>query len=196
MAESKDAKYKSFLSLISPLAAANFLFFCLEFILAVEVRSVSLFSDSIVFLEGASVSILLSPKLNWSAPRREAFANFSTTALLIPTCFMFWMVAANYFGAEIPSAAPLATTGAALLLANIGSLFMLSRRMVSNAAGLLSHIRTHAIMNTAIIGAAFLTWGSGTMWPDVLAGLGILYMNGDAAEHILLAARHPSAGVA
>jgi hypothetical protein len=34
------------------------------------------------------------------------------------------------------------------------------------------------------------------MWPDVLAGLGILYMNGDAAEHILLAARHPSAGVA
>lgn len=35
------------------------------------------------------------------------------------------MIAANYFGAEIPSAAPLATTGAVLLLANIGFLFML-----------------------------------------------------------------------
>jgi Co/Zn/Cd efflux system component len=142
------------------------------------------------------VSILMSPKLNWSIPRREAFAYFSTTLIVIPTFFMFWMVAANYFGAEIPSAAPLATTGAVLLLTNTAVLFMLSRGMFSNPTGSLSYIRNHAIMNTAIIGAAFLTWGSGTMWPDVLAGLGILYMNGDAAEHILLAARHPSAGVA
>jgi hypothetical protein len=73
MSESKDAKYHSVLSLISPLAAANFLFFCLEFILALEVRSVSLFSDSIVFLEGASVSVLMSSRLNWSAPGREGF---------------------------------------------------------------------------------------------------------------------------
>ncbi len=36
--------------------------------------------------------------------------------LLIPTYFMFWMIAANYLGAEIPSAAPLAATGAVLLL--------------------------------------------------------------------------------
>src|SRR5216683_3262135 len=155
MAESKDANYNSFLRPIPLLAAANLLFFCLEFVLAVEVRSVSLFSDSIVFLEGASVSVLMSPKLNWSVPGREAFARFSRTMLLIPTCFMFWMIAANYFGAESPSAAPLATTGAVLL-----------------------------------------TWGSATMWPDVLAGLGILYMNGDAAEHVWLAARHPSTGVA
>ncbi|SRR5229473_1956730 len=196
MAESKDANYNSFLRPIPLLAAANLLFFCLEFVLAVEVRSVSLFSDSIVFLEGASVSVLMSPKLNWSVPGREAFARFSRTMLLIPTCFMFWMIAANYFGAESPSAAPLATTGAVLLLANIAFLFMLSRGMFSHQAGSLSHIRTHAIMNTGIVLAALLTWGSATMWPDVLAGLGILYMNGDAAEHVWLAARHPSTGVA
>jgi Co/Zn/Cd efflux system component len=195
MAESKGAKYDSFLRPIPLLAAANLVFFCLEFILAVEVRSVSLFSDSIVFLEGASVSVLMSPKLNWSAPGREGFARFSRTMLLIPTCFMFWMIAANYYGAEIPSAAPLATTGAVLLLTNIVFLFMLSRSVFSRLAGSVSQIRTHVFLNTAIIGAAFLTWGSGTMWPDVLAGLGILYMNGNAAEHILLAARHPPAGV-
>ena len=196
MAESKDAKYQDFLSLISPLAAANFLFFCFEFLLAVEVRSVSLFSDSIVFLEGASVSVLMSPRPKWSAPGREGFARFSRTMLLIPTCFMFWMIAANYYGGEIPSAVPLATTGAVLLLTNIAFLYMQSRGMFSNLAGSFSQIRTHTIMNTAIIGAAFLTWGSGTMWPDVLAGLGILYMNGDAAEHVWLAARHTSADAA
>jgi len=44
-------------------------------------------------------------------------------------------------------------------------------------------------MNTAIILAAFSTWASGTMWPDVLAGLGILYVNESVAEHIWLATR-------
>src|SRR5713226_8673787 len=125
MAESKDAKYNSFLGPIPLLAAANLLFFCLECILAIEVRSVSLFSDSIVFLEGASVSVLMSPKLNWSVPAREVFARFSRTMIFIPTCFMFWMIAANYYGDEIPSAVPLATTGAVLLLTNIACLVML-----------------------------------------------------------------------
>ena len=63
--------------------------------------------------------------------------------------------------------------------------------MFAHQAGPCSHVRSHAITNVAIIIAALLTWGSGTMWPDVLAGLGILYMNADAAEHIWLAARHP-----
>src|SRR5271169_2091350 len=164
MAESKDAKYNFLPRPIPLLAAANLAFFCLEFILAVEVRSASLFSDSIAFLEGASVSVLMSPRLNWSAPRREGFARFSRTLLLIPMYFMFWMIAANYYGGEIPSAVPLAATGAGLLLTNIAVLYMQSRGMFSNPAGLFSQIRTHMIMNTAIIGAAFLAWGSGTMW--------------------------------
>ena len=54
-----------------------------------------------------------------------------------------------------------------------------------------SNVRSHAIMNAAIVLAAFLTWGSGTMWLDVLVGLMILYMNEDAAAHVELAARPP-----
>src|SRR5258708_25111629 len=177
MAESKDAKYNSFLRPIPLLAAANLLFFCLEFILAIEVRSVSLFSDSIVFLEGASVSVLMSPELNWSVPGREVFARFSRTMILVPTCFMFWMIAANYYGAEIPSAVPLATTGATLLLTNIACLVVLSRGMFSRPAGSLPHIRSHAIMNTAIIGAAFLTRASGLMLPQSLSALSLLYIH-------------------
>jgi Co/Zn/Cd efflux system component len=161
--------------------------------LAVEVRSVSLFSDSIVFLEAASVSVLISPRLNWSIPGREAFARFSRTVILIPTFFTFWMIAANYCGAESPSAVPMATIGAVLLLTNIACLIMLSRGMFAHQAGPRSQVRSHAIMNAFIVLAAFLTWAAGTMWPDVLAGLGILYMNADAAEHVWLAARPPAA---
>jgi Co/Zn/Cd efflux system component len=168
MGETKETKQEA--SLIPLLAAAYLLFFCLECVLAVEVRSVAFFSDSIVFLEGASVSV--------------------------PTCFMFWMIAANYYGAEVPSAAPMATIGAVLLLTNIACLMMLRRGMSVHPADSSSNVRSHAIMNAAIILAAFLTWGSGTMWLDVLVGLGILYMNEDAAAHVELAARPPPARAA
>ena len=189
MTENKDVKQGSALRSVPLLAAANLLFFCLEFILAIEARSASLFADSIAFLEGASVSVLLSSGHNWSMPGREAFARFSSTIILIPTCFLFWMIAANYYGAAIPSAAPLAATGAALLLTNIACLVMPKHGMFAHLAGSLSDIRNHAIMNTVIVLAAFLTWASGTMWPDVLGALGILYVNASAAEHIWLSAR-------
>jgi Co/Zn/Cd efflux system component len=193
MADTKDATPKDPLIPSPLLAAAYLLFCCLECILAVEVRSVSLFPDSIVFLEAASVSVLLSPGLKWSLPAREAFARFARTLILIPTCFMFWMIAANYYGAEIPSAVPMGTIGALLLLTKIACLILLSRGVFVHQAGPCSHVRSHAIMNASIILAAFLTWASGTMWPDVLAGIGILCVNADAGEHIELAARSPSA---
>jgi Co/Zn/Cd efflux system component len=197
MAETKDAGQKAPLIAFPPLAAAYLLFFCLECVLAVEVRSVPFFSDSIVFLEGASVSVLTWPRLQWGVPGREAFARFSRTIILVPTCFMFWMIAANYYGAEIPSAVPMATTGAVLLLTNIACLIMLSQGMfVHQEAELRPPFRNHAVMNAAIIMAAFLTWECGTMWPDVLVGLGILYMNADAAEHVEFAARLPPARAA
>ena len=189
MTENKGVKQGSVLRSVPLLAAANLLFFCLEFTLGIEARSASLFSDSIAFLEATSVSILMSSGRDWSMPGREAFARFSRTIILIPTCFLFWMIAANYYGAAIPSAMPLAATGAVLLLTNIACLVMLNHSMFAHLAGPLSGIRTHAIMNTAIILAAFLTWASGTMLPDVLAGLGILCVNAGAAEHIWLAAR-------
>ncbi len=131
----------------------------------------------------------MSSGRNWSMRGREAFARFSRTIILIPAYFLFWMIAANYYGAAIPSATPLAATSAALLLANIACLVVPKNGMFAHLVGSLSDIRNHAIMNTVVVLAAFLTWASGTMWPDALAGLGILCANARAAEHIWHAAR-------
>ena len=98
-----------------------------------------------------------------------------------------WMIAANYYGSAIPSPAPLAATSAALLLTNIALLVIPRHGRFAHLAG--SLVRNHAIINTAIVLTAVLTWASGTMWPDVLAALGILYVNESAAEHIWLATR-------
>ena len=81
MAETKDAGQKAPLIPFPLLAAAYLLFFCLECVLAVEVRAAAFFSDSIVFLEGASVSVLMSPGLKWSIPGRKAFARFARTMI-------------------------------------------------------------------------------------------------------------------
>ena len=68
MTENKDVKQGSVLSSSPLLAAASLLFFCLEFILAIEARSASLFADSIAFLEAASVGVLMSSGRNWNMP--------------------------------------------------------------------------------------------------------------------------------
>src|SRR5260370_2774558 len=105
MTENKDVRHGNVLRSVPLLAAANLLFFCLEFILAIEARSASLFADSIAFLEGASVSVLLSSGHNWSMPGREAFARFSSTIILIPPSFLFWLIAPTYYVPPIPSTA-------------------------------------------------------------------------------------------
>ncbi|WP_426440314.1 hypothetical protein [Bradyrhizobium genosp. P] len=184
MAESNDMKQGGVLRSFPLQAAASLLFFCLEFILAIEARSASLFADSIAFLEAASVGVLMSSGRNWTMRGREAFAGFSRTIILIPTCFLFWMIAANYYGTAIPSALPLAATGAVLLLTNIACLVLPRQGMFAHLAGTLSDVRKHAIINALIVLAALLTWASGTMWPDVLVALGILCVNACAAEHI------------
>ena len=123
------------------------------------------------------MSVLLSPGLTWSLSGREAFARFASTLILIPTCLMFRMIAANYYGAEIPSAAPMGTIRALLLLTNIACLIVLRREMFACQAGLRSPVRSHATMYVAIIIAALLASVSGTMLPDVLAAMGIVYVN-------------------
>jgi Co/Zn/Cd efflux system component len=69
---------------------------------------------------------------------------------------------------------------------------MLKHDMFAHLADSLSDVRNHAVMNAAIVLAAFLTWASEAMWPDVLASLGILCVNAGAVEDIWLAARQPS----
>jgi hypothetical protein len=157
--------------------------------LAIEARSASLLADSIAFLEAASVGALTSFGGNWSQSGRESFAGFCGTIISIPTYALFWMIAANYYEATIPSAAPLAATGAALLLTNIACLVVRNHGRLPPLADSSSDVRNHAIMNIMIVLAALVTWVLGTMWPDAFAALGILCASAGAAEHIWAAAR-------
>ena len=49
--------------------------------------------------------------------------------------------------------------------------------------------RNDVLANIAIIVAGVVTWGTASMWPDIIVGLGIAWMNLDAAQEVWEAAR-------
>ena len=55
-------------SIIRLVAILNLAYFGIEFAVALAIGSVSLFADSIDFLEDASVNLLILVALGWSAP--------------------------------------------------------------------------------------------------------------------------------
>ena len=57
-------------SVVRLVAILNLAYFGIEFAVAVAIGSVSLFADSIDFLEDASVNFLILVALGWSATRR------------------------------------------------------------------------------------------------------------------------------
>ena len=65
-------------------AGLNLAYFGVEFAVALAIRSVSLFADSIDFLEDASVNFLILVALGWDARRRARVGMALAGILLVP----------------------------------------------------------------------------------------------------------------
>jgi Co/Zn/Cd efflux system component len=174
-------------------ALLNFAYFGVEFAVARMIGSVSLFADSIDFLEDASVNFLILAALGWSAVRRARVGMALAGILLVPGLATLW-AAWNKFNVPVPpDPLPLSLAGAGALAVNLSCAFMLARyrahRGSLTRAAFLS-ARNDALANIAIIGAGLVTaylWPSA--WPDLIVGLGIGALNADAAREVWTAAR-------
>jgi Co/Zn/Cd efflux system component len=71
-------------------AVLNLANFGVEFVVALAIGSVSLFADSIDFLEDASVSLLIAVALGWSATSRARLGMALAGILLIPGVATLW----------------------------------------------------------------------------------------------------------
>ena len=60
---------------VALVAALNLAYFGVEFTVALNIGSVSLFADSIDFLEDTSVNVLILLALGWSAYKRSLVGN-------------------------------------------------------------------------------------------------------------------------
>ena len=68
----------------------NLGYFSVEFALALAIGSVSLFADSIDFLEDASVNLLIVVALGWQARNRARLGMALAGILLVPGLAMLW----------------------------------------------------------------------------------------------------------
>jgi Co/Zn/Cd efflux system component len=173
-------------------AVLNLCYFGVEFTVARAIGSVSLFADSIDFLEDASVNFLIFAALGWSAIRRARVGMALAGILLVPGIATVWSAWTKIQLPLPPSPVALTIAGAGALAVNLTCAVILARyrghRGSLTRAAFLS-ARNDALANVAITLAGGITALTLSMWPDLIVGLGIAAMNAGAARDVWTAAR-------
>jgi len=181
---------------VAVVAVLNLTYFGVEVSVALAIGSVSLFADSIDFLEDTAVNGLILLALGWSARKRSLVGMMLAALLLAPGLATLW-TAWQKFNLPIPPAPlPLSLAGLGALAVNLACALLLARfrshgGSLSRAAFLSA--RNDAFANLAIIAAGLVTAATISPWPDLLVGLGIFLINLDAAREVFVAARNENA---
>lgn len=173
-------------------ALLNLGYFAIEFAVALTIGSVSLFADSIDFLEDTSVNLLIFFGMAWSLKARARLGMGLALVLMVPALATLWAIWLKFTHPIPPEPIPLSLAGTGALIVNLICAFILARYRrhkgsLTKAAFLSA--RNDAIANVAIIITGFVTAWTGSVWPDVIVGLSIAAMNADAAREVWGAAR-------
>lgn len=172
-------------------AALNLAYFGIEFTVALNIGSVSLFADSVDFLEDTAVNILILIGLRWSTRGKTRLAMLLAALMLVPNVATVWTAWQQWQTSHVPTPMPLTLTGLGALTVNLCCTWLLAK--VRHAQGSLTRAaflsaRNDTAANLAIIIAGGVTAVTYSPWPDLLAGCGILLMNLDAAREVMAAA--------
>ncbi len=174
-------------------AALNLGYFGIEAVVALAIGSVSLFADSVDFLEDATVNFLVLITIGWQAHRRRVVGVVLAALLLVPGLAALWTAADKMLSpvAEVPAAVPLTLTGAGALAVNLIAALLLAR--VRHHGGSLTRAaflsaRNDVGANVGIILAGLATAATASIWPDLLVGLAIAAINIGAAREVYEAA--------
>ena len=178
--------------IVKIVAALNLSYFGLEVAVALAIGSVSLFADSVDFLEDASINLLILAGLAWSARNRARLGMGLAGVLLMPGLATLWMAWRRFATATVPEPLALGLTGFGALLVNGTCAWLLARYRAGGGslvkAAFLS-ARNDVLANAAIIATGLLTAATRSPWPDLVVGLAIGLLNAGAAREVWEAAR-------
>jgi Co/Zn/Cd efflux system component len=183
----------TFRTAVKWVAFLNLAYFGVEFSVATAIGSVSLFADSVDFLEDTSINLLILLALGWPASRRAKVGMLLAAVLLVPGLATLWTAWSKFNSPIAPAPLPLSLTGMGAFAVNFSCALMLVRfrqhsGSLSRAAFLSA--RNDTVANLGIIAAGLVTafvWQSA--WPDLVVGLAIAAINLDAAKEVWEAAR-------
>jgi Co/Zn/Cd efflux system component len=172
-------------------AVLNLSYFGVEFAIAKLISSVSLYADSIDFLEDAAVNTLVFFARGWTARMRSNVGMLLAGTLLLPSAATLWTAWQKLAMPTLPDPTLLSAAGVGALAINVSCALALARfrahgSSLTRAAYLSA--RNDAFANIAIICAGLVTLVSPSIWPDLLVGAGIFLINLDAAREVYRAA--------
>ena len=173
-------------------AALNLIYFCVELYFGKLYNSVALLSDSIDFLEDASINILIAFAIGWSFRRRQAVTYLLAILLLVPGIAFLWNAIDQLLNPDIPVGEGMSAVGLGALFINVFCAFLIARHKNEEGGLVMAAFysaRNDAIANLLIIIAGFITLLTPSIWPDLIIGIAIFLMNADAAKQVIEVSR-------
>jgi len=171
--------------------ALNLAYFGIEFTVATLISSVSLFADSIDFLEDAAVNLLIAVGLGWSVAARGRLGAVLALLILVPGIATLWTAWSKFLAPVPPEPVLLTVAGLGAMVVN-GTCALLLARIRSDGGSLTRaaflSARNDVIANGAIVLAGLATAATLSAWPDLVVGVGIALLNAGAAWEVWEAA--------
>lgn len=181
---------------VMTVALANLAYFFVEYVVAVRIGSVSLFADSIDFLEDASINFLVLAAFGWTAARRRIVGIGLAALILMPGLAALYTTYEKIStGAGAPEPIALTLTGAGAFAVNLFCAVLLARSRHHGGALMTAAFlsaRNDVLSNVAIVAAGLLTFALGSIWPDIIVGLAIAALNATSAYEVYEAATEES----
>ena len=168
-------------------ALLNLAYFFIELFAAIKINSVSLFADSIDFLEDTFVNLLILFSFLISSTLRPKLGKILVIVILLPGLTALWAAWEQIVRPLPPEAFKLTLVGFGALLTNITCTIILMKFRKNNKnlmkAAFLS-ARNDVLANFVIIGTGGIIMIYPSIWPDLIAGLIIFLINFDAAYKV------------
>jgi Co/Zn/Cd efflux system component len=168
-------------------AGLNLAYFFVESGIALAIGSVSLFADSVDFLEDTAVNLLIFLALGWSLTWRARMGKVMAGIILVPALAAAWQAVAKVGHPTAPDPLALLLTAGGAVVVNLACTVILARLRrhggsLTTAAWLAA--RNDVVVNLAIIAMGLLTLWLGSGWPDIVLGLVIVVVNVSAAKEV------------
>ena len=169
-------------------ALLNLGYFFVEAGVAWSIGSVSLFADSVDFLEDTAVNLLIFVAIGWPLAYRAKAGKAMAVIIMVPAAAALWQAVTKFSNPEAPDPLSLMLTAGGAVVDNTVCAALLLRHRdhggsMSKAAWLAA--RNDVVVNLGIIAMGVLTLTLvPNAWPDLLLGLGIVVLNFHAAKEV------------
>lgn len=168
-------------------AGLNLAGFAVEVVVAFAIGSVALVADSVDFLEDTAVNLLIALALGWPLARRALAGHAMALVIVVPALAAAWQ-AVRKAGDPVPpdvTALVLTALGAALVN-GVCALVLARLRRHGGSLGRAAWLsaRNDVAVNLAVVAMAGVTAWSGSGWPDIVLGVGIVVLNAAAAREV------------